>query len=133
MGWPIRPQGLADNMKRVTRDYGPLPLYITENGVAFRDIPSESGAVHDPHRIEFLRRHLAAARGAMDEGVDLRGYFHWSLLDNFEWAFGYSKRFGLVYVDYESQRRTPKDSYAWYRQVIRGEVDVAQPEADTEA
>lgn len=133
MGWPIWPQGLYDNMRRVTRDYGPLPLYITENGAAFRDIPNESGAVHDPHRIEFLRRHLAAARRAMDDGVDLRGYFHWSLLDNFEWAFGYSKRFGLVYVDYESQRRTPKDSYAWYRRVIRGEVDVAEPEAGTEA
>ncbi len=118
MGWPIDPTGLHEMLLRVTADYGPIPLYVTENGAAFVDTVVD-GRVHDPARIDYLRSHLAAAHEAMSAGVDLRGYFAWSLLDNFEWAFGYGKRFGLVHVDYETFTRTPKDSALWYRDVIR--------------
>jgi beta-glucosidase len=119
MGWEIDPSGLYDLLRRVTADYGPVPLYVTENGAAFADAPSDGGAVADPARVDYLDRHFRAARQAIDAGVDLRGYFVWSLLDNFEWAYGYSKRFGLVYVDYASQRRIPKDSAHWYAGVTR--------------
>jgi beta-glucosidase len=118
MGWPIDPTGLHEMLVRITRDYGPIPIYITENGAAFPDRVAADGRVHDPDRIDYLRRHLAAAHRALADGVDLRGYFAWSLLDNFEWAFGYGKRFGLIRVDYETQARTPKDSALWYRDVI---------------
>jgi beta-glucosidase len=97
------------------------PVYVTENGCSFADEPDETGRVHDPERIEFLDRHLRAVREAMDAGVDVRGYFVWSLLDNFEWSKGYAPRFGLVHVDYETQRRTPKDSFTWYRKLVRHE------------
>ena len=119
MGWEIDPSGLYDLLRRVTADYGPVPLYVTENGAAFADAPSDGGAVADPARVDYLDRHFRAARQAIDDGVDLRGYFVWSLLDNFEWAYGYSKRFGLVYVDYASQRRIPKASAHWYAGVTR--------------
>jgi beta-glucosidase len=118
MGWPVDPGGLYEMLTRISRDYGPIPLYITENGAAFRDEVTPDGRVHDPARIDYLRQHLAAAHRAIADGVDLRGYFAWSLLDNFEWAFGYDKRFGLIHVDYATQRRTPKDSALWYRDVI---------------
>jgi beta-glucosidase len=118
MGWPIDPGGLYEMLTRIARDYGPIPLYITENGAAFRDEVTPDGRVHDPARIDYLRRHLDAAHRAIADGVDLRGYFAWSLLDNFEWAFGYDKRFGLIHVDYATQRRTLKDSALWYRDVI---------------
>jgi beta-glucosidase len=95
------------------------PIYITENGCSFADEVGPDGKVHDPERIDFLAEHLAAVRAAMDAGVDVRGYFVWSLLDNFEWSKGYAPRFGLVHVDYETQRRTPKDSYEWYRKLVR--------------
>ncbi|TVQ22614.1 MAG: beta-glucosidase [Spirochaetaceae bacterium] len=117
-GWSIWPQGLYDNLIRITADYGRIPIIITENGVAFKDIPTESGEVHDPLRIEFIRQHLAAAHRAIADGVDLRGYIHWSLMDNFEWQDGYSMRFGLTYIDYATQRRFRKDSFAWYRAVV---------------
>ena len=117
MGWPIDPTGLHEMLVRITRDYGAIPLYVTENGAAFEDEVS-GGRVHDPERIGYLRAHLAAAHRALADGVDLRGYFAWSLLDNFEWAFGYGRRFGLIRVDYRTQRRTPKDSAFWYRDVI---------------
>ncbi|MDG4827149.1 GH1 family beta-glucosidase [Asanoa sp. WMMD1127] len=117
MGWAIDPTGLRDMLLRVTRDYGPIPVYVTENGAAFADTVVD-GAVHDAARIDYLRGHLAAAHEALSAGVDLRGYFAWSLLDNFEWAFGYGKRFGLVHVDYATFTRTPKDSALWYRDVI---------------
>ena len=94
-----------------------MPIYITENGAAFKDTV-EDGAVHDPRRVNYLREHIAACHQAMKAGVDLRGYFAWSLLDNFEWAHGYSKRFGLAYVDYATQQRIPKDSFDFYRAVI---------------
>jgi beta-glucosidase len=118
MGWPIDPTGLRDMLVRVTADYGPIPLYVTENGAAFADEVVD-GRVPDPDRIDYLRTHLAAAHEAMAAGVDLRGYFAWSLLDNFEWALGYTKRFGLVHVDFKTLDRTPKDSAHWYRDVIR--------------
>ena len=96
-----------------------LPIYITENGMAAHDVISLDGKVHDPNRIDFLNRYLLALRRSAEEGSDIRGYFHWSFMDNFEWAEGYNERFGLVYVDYESQRRILKDSAYWYTDVIR--------------
>jgi beta-glucosidase len=119
MGWEIDPDGLHDILVRVNRDYPGTPLYVTENGAAFADEKGPDGAVHDEPRIAYLDAHFRAARRAMDAGVDLRGYFVWSLMDNFEWGFGFSKRFGLIHVDYETLERTPKDSARWYAQVTR--------------
>jgi beta-glucosidase len=119
MGWEIDPEGLYEFLTRVGRDYPGVPLYITENGAAIADEKGEDGEVHDPVRIEYLDAHFRAAHRAITEGVDLRGYFVWSLLDNFEWSFGYSKRFGLIYVDFETLERTPKDSARWYAQVTK--------------
>jgi beta-glucosidase len=113
MGWEIDADGLYDLLTRVARDYPGVPLYVTENGAAF-----DTG-VHDPDRVEYLRGHFAAAERAIADGVDLRGYFVWSLLDNFEWAYGYSKRFGLIDVNYETLERTPKDSARFFAQVTR--------------
>jgi beta-glucosidase len=113
MGWEIDADGLFDLLTRVARDYPGVPLYVTENGAAF-----DSG-IHDTDRIDYLSGHFAAAERAIADGVDLRGYFVWSLLDNFEWAYGYSKRFGLIHVDYETLERTPKDSAAFYAAVTR--------------
>jgi beta-glucosidase len=118
MGWEIEGEGLAEVLVRLDREYPRLPLYVTENGAAFDDGPDADGVVRDDERVRFLEEHLRAAHTALRAGVDLRGYFVWSLLDNFEWAEGYSKRFGIVYVDYETQRRTPKESAAWYRDVV---------------
>ncbi len=117
MGWPIVPSALTDLLLRVQRDVG-LPMYVTENGLGSRDV-MEDGAVHDGDRIEYLRSHLAAVLEAQRRGVDVRGYYAWTLLDNFEWAWGYDKRFGLVHVDFADQRRTLKDSAHWYAEVIR--------------
>jgi beta-glucosidase len=117
MGWPIRAEGLFDVLTRVHRDYPGIPLIITENGAAFDDRLVD-GQVVDTQRIDYLRDHLGAALSAIAAGVDLRGYLAWSLLDNYEWAHGYGKRFGLVHVDYATQRRTPKRSALWYRDVI---------------
>ncbi len=117
MGWEVYPRGLTDLLLRVQRDYAPPAVYITENGAAFPDPPPGDGRVADPRRVAYLRDHLAAARAAMEAGVPLRGYFVWSLLDNFEWGHGYTKRFGLYRVEAADQRRIPKDSAAWYRDV----------------
>jgi beta-glucosidase len=121
MGWQIEPSGLAALLERIGRDYPGVPLLITENGAAFSDAPSPDGRgrVADPDRISYLDGHLRAAHQAISRGVDLRGYFLWSFLDNFEWAEGYRKRFGIVHVDYDSQQRTIKDSARWYRDVIQ--------------
>jgi beta-glucosidase len=119
IGWEIDGSGLGDVLRRVHRDYPHVPLYVTENGAAFNDVPRPDGAVRDRRRLGYLHDHLRAAHDAIQAGVDLRGYFAWSLLDNFEWAHGYSMRFGLVYVDYPTQRRIPKDSARWYAAVIR--------------
>jgi beta-glucosidase len=119
LDWEVYPQGLTDILQWVTSRYGPLPLYITENGAAFYDPPQASeGVVEDPLRRRYLRDHLRAAYAAIRAGVDLRGYFAWSLLDNFEWAHGYAPRFGLVHVDYATQQRTPKASAHFYSRVI---------------
>lgn len=118
MGWRIEPQSLTELLLRVHRDYPGTPLMITENGAAFADEVGASGIVDDQNRIEYVRDHLAAVHAAIEAGVDLRGYFLWTLMDNFEWAWGYGKRFGIVHVDYETQARTPKASAHWYRDVI---------------
>ena len=118
MGWPIDASGLVSVLRRVHRDYPELPLYVTENGAAFPDGPGDDGAVHDARRTRFLAQHLEACAQVAAEGVPVHGYFHWSLLDNFELAWGYSQRFGLVYVDYASQRRILKDSARWYADFI---------------
>jgi beta-glucosidase len=102
----------------VKQEYGDLPLVITENGAAFDDEPPTNGFVDDPQRLEYLRAHLEALNRAIADGVDVRGYCAWSLMDNFEWQHGYSKRFGIVYVDYETLRRIPKASALWYRELI---------------
>ncbi|NJC84274.1 beta-glucosidase [Planosporangium mesophilum] len=118
MGWSVDATGLRELLGRIRADYGDVPIVITENGAAYPDEPDPTGEVHDPDRVAYLREHLTAAHESLRDGVDLRGYFVWSLLDNFEWAWGYSKRFGIVHVDYATQRRTLKDSAYWYRDVI---------------
>jgi beta-glucosidase len=114
MGWEVNPDGLRELLNRVTREYGPIPLYVTENGSAYEDVVEPDGSVHDRERLAYLREHLAACADTVADGVPLAGYFAWSLMDNFEWGFGYTKRFGLVHVDYATQVRTVKDSGAWY-------------------
>jgi beta-glucosidase len=120
MGWPVVPHTLRDLLTGLRERYGDAlpPVHITENGSAEDDVPTPDGAVHDPDRISYLDGHLRAVAAAIADGVDVRGYYVWSLLDNFEWAYGYRKRFGLVYVDYATQRRIPKDSYRWYRDFV---------------
>jgi beta-glucosidase len=126
MGWPIEPWGLTEILTRLATDYPGVALLVTENGAAFDDEPDpDTGRVADGDRIRYLDAHLRAARKAIGLGVDLRGYLVWSLLDNYEWAEGYRRRFGLVYVDYATQRRVPKESALWFREVIRqGGLDV---------
>ena len=119
-GWEVRPELLVETLTWVTRRYGKVPIYITENGGAFPDPDTATGGrVEDPLRVDYLRCHIAALREAMRQGVDLRGYFVWSLMDNFEWASGYSHRMGLLHVDYATQERTLKASAEYYREVIR--------------
>ncbi|MFE0463708.1 GH1 family beta-glucosidase [Kitasatospora sp. NPDC058965] len=119
MDWPVDPDGLYELLVRLRDELPGLPLLVTENGAAYDDYSDPSGAVHDPERVAYLRGHLGAVRRAIGAGAPVRGYFLWSLLDNFEWAYGYSKRFGIVHVDFASQRRTPKDSARWYAELIR--------------
>jgi beta-glucosidase len=118
MGWEVYPQGLFDVLCGLYYEYKVPCIYITENGCSFSEGPDASGKVHDHRRINYLARHLAAARQAIDIGVPLAGYFAWSLMDNFEWGLGFSQRFGLVWVDFDTQQRILKDSALWYRQVI---------------
>ena len=118
MGWPIDATGLHDLLLRLRADYGDLQIWITENGAAFDDERLVDGVVEDPSRVAFLRDHLAAVRSAVADGVDVRRYHAWSLLDNFEWEHGYDKRFGIVRVDYATQERIPKRSALWYRDHI---------------
>ncbi|MEW2130231.1 GH1 family beta-glucosidase [Streptomyces sp. NPDC005435] len=119
MGWTVDPSGLYDLLMRYTREAPGLPLYITENGAAYDDKPDADGRVHDPERVAYLHGHLSAVRRALADGADVRGYYLWSLLDNFEWSYGYEKRFGAVYVDYATLERTPKSSARWYAEVAR--------------
>jgi beta-glucosidase len=118
MGWEVHPESLYRLLKRLAKDYTFPNYYITENGCAYVDEIDADGQVNDPKRLDYLREHFKAAGQAIAEGVPLRGYFVWSLLDNFEWAHGYTKRFGIVYVDYSTQTRTPKASAKWYSRVI---------------
>ena len=117
MGWPIEASGLTDLLVRIHNDYG-VATMVTENGAAYPTGPDENGRVDDVERIDYLRSHIAAVHDAIEAGADVRGYTAWSLMDNFEWAFGYAKRFGLVYVDYHTQRRIPKASAEFYSEVI---------------
>jgi beta-glucosidase len=118
MGWRIEPEGFTELLLRVHRDHPGVPLVITENGAAFADPVGPDGVVHDADRIDYLRAHIGAVHEAIRQGVDVRGYFAWSLMDNFEWAWGLSRRFGIVHVDYDTLVRTPKDSFRFYRDVI---------------
>ncbi|MFK0225174.1 GH1 family beta-glucosidase [Streptomyces sp. NPDC090303] len=119
MGWAVDPGALYDLLRRVSAAYPGLPLVISENGAAYEDVVGEDGSVHDPERAAYVHAHLEAVHRAMADGVDVRGYFLWSLLDNFEWAYGYAKRFGAVRVDYDTLERTPKSSARWYARVAR--------------
>lgn len=117
IGWPITPEVLYWGPRFLYERYG-LPIVITENGMSCHDAVSLDGRVHDPNRIDYLHRYLTCLRRACDDGVKVAGYFYWSFLDNFEWAYGYTERFGLTYVDYQTQERIPKDSCLWYRDVM---------------
>jgi beta-glucosidase len=120
IGWPIFPKMFTETLHKVSRRYR-LPIYVTENGCgggSGSDVPDAEGRIQDTHRISYLRQYTDAMRQAIEEGVDVRGYFVWSLLDNFEWGSGYSQRFGIVHVDFASQKRTPKASFDWYRNLV---------------
>ncbi|WP_077532353.1 GH1 family beta-glucosidase [Massiliimalia massiliensis] len=119
MGWGINPEGMYDLLMRLTEDYGGVKIYITENGAAFRDLMDHNGEVEDNNRIEFLYRYLSDVHRAIEDGANVQAYYLWSLMDNFEWALGYSKRFGIIYVDYETKQRTIKKSGRWYADVIK--------------
>lgn len=118
MGWEVYPEGLTKLLIRMNRDYPVPPMYVTENGGAFKD-QLVNGRIHDADRVRYLAQHIQAVAVAIEEGVNMEGYMVWSLLDNFEWASGYAKRFGIVHVDYETQRRTLKDSALWYRSFLQ--------------
>ena len=114
------PEGLTVLLERLNRDYAPKALVVTENGAAFDDVV-QNGQVHDADRLDYLRTHIQACHQALTKGVPLKGYFAWSLMDNFEWASGYAKRFGLIHVDFATQKRTLKDSALWYRSFLSGQ------------
>jgi beta-glucosidase len=120
MGWEIYARGLTELLVQLKAEYELPPIYITENGMASAD-RVERGEVSDTARIDYVRTHLEALKAAMDQGIDVRAYFLWSLMDNFEWNSGYLKRFGIVYVDYATQQRIPKASALWYRDFITGQ------------
>jgi beta-glucosidase len=119
MGWVIMPEGLSSVLLDLKQKYGDIPVYISENGACYNDEPGPDGRVRDDRRIDYLRSHIVEINRAIASGVNLKGYFVWSLLDNFEWAFGYEKRFGIVHVNYRTLKRTPKDSYYWYQKVAK--------------
>ena len=119
MEWEIYPAGIYDLLIRIQKDYGNPRIFITENGAVFQDEQIEKGIVADDDRLNYLKQHLMALHRALGEGVRLDGYYLWSLMDNFEWAYGYSKKFGIVKIDYSTQGRSIKKSGAWYRDVIK--------------
>jgi beta-glucosidase len=127
MGWEVYPDGLHDVLVRVARDYEPAAIYITENGAAFGDVRVHDGRVHDLERTAFLEGYVGAVGQAIAGGAPVKGYFVWSLLDNFEWAEGYSKRFGIVYIDYPTLERVPKDSFYWYRDLLASRRGAPRP------
>jgi beta-glucosidase len=119
MGWEVCAPALRRLLNKINHEYCLPPIYITENGASFKDEVSTDGKIHDPRRLDYLKNHFIQTHLAMQDGVDVRGYFVWSLFDNFEWAHGFTKRFGVIHVDYETQQRTFKDSGEWYSEVIR--------------
>jgi beta-glucosidase len=119
MGWEIFPFGLYETICRNYFTYKPPEIIVTENGASYSNGPDPSGRVNDQRRIAYLQSHIEAVGRAIQAGVPVSGYFLWSLLDNFEWGYGYTQRFGLIYVDYQTQKRYPKDSAYWYGQVAR--------------
>jgi beta-glucosidase len=125
MGWEVWPDGLRRLLLRVQSDYSPPRMYVTENGAAFSDVRLHDGSVRDPERKDYIEAHLHAIAQAIDQGADVHGYFLWSLLDNFEWAHGYSKRFGIVFVDYPTLDRIVKASGRWYSDFIRRQQELA--------
>ena len=127
MDWEVYPDGLRRLLVRVAKDYEPRAIYVTENGAAFGDIRGHDGRVRDPERTAYLESYIDAVARAIDEGAPVKGYFVWSLLDNFEWSHGYSKRFGIVYVDYPTLERVPKDSFYWYRDFIASKSRAPRP------
>jgi beta-glucosidase len=129
VNWPVQPDGLREVLVDLKTAYDLPPIYITENGAAYDDVPAADGTVDDPERVDYLRGHLAALRTAIAAGVDVRGYFVWTLLDNFEWAEGYAKRFGVVHVDFATQARTPKTSAGWLGRVAR--ANALPPDGNT--
>jgi beta-glucosidase len=118
MGWEVCAPALRRLLNKINDEYNLPPIYITENGAAFNDEIAPDGKIHDERRLDYLKNHIIQTHLAMQDGVNVRGYFAWSLMDNFEWAYGYTKRFGLIHVDYETQKRTLKESGVWYRHVI---------------
>jgi len=118
MGWEVYPDGLYDILNRLHFEYQPRKIYVTENGASYSDGPDTDGRVRDQRRVDYLRDHLVAVHRAIQNGVPLAGYFVWSLMDNFEWAKGYSQRFGIIWIDYETQQRIPKNSALWYKETI---------------
>jgi beta-glucosidase len=121
MGWQITPEGLTNLPLRWHQEFGSkIPaIYITENGCAYGDLPDANGEVNDVKRIDYLQKHLSALGNAIENGAPVKGYFQWSLMDNFEWALGYEKRFGIVYVDFKTQQRIIKNSGKWYMDIIK--------------
>jgi beta-glucosidase len=122
MGWEVAPEGMSNLLVRIQNDYRPGPIYVTENGSAYEDVVGPDGQVADTGRRQYLKRHLGAMKDAIDAGVPVKGYFAWSLVDNFEWAEGYQRRFGLVHIDYDTQQRRLKDSGKWYRDFLQNEA-----------
>jgi beta-glucosidase len=118
MGWEICAPAFRRMLNKIHHDYKLPPMFITENGAAFPDEVAVDGKINDVRRLDYLRQHISQVSLALQDGVDVRGYFVWSLLDNFEWGHGFTKRFGLIYVDFDTQKRTIKDSGEWYRRVI---------------
>ena len=126
MGWEVFPQGLEDILVRVADDYAPQKIFVTENGSAWDDVVAADGSVEDTHRADYLSSHVEACAAARLRGAPVAGYFAWSLMDNFEWAYGYSKRFGLVRVDYDTQQRTVKASGRRYAEIVAAHTSVAE-------
>jgi len=119
-GWEVSPEGMVVLLNRVARDYRPAEIYLTENGSTYDDVVTEAGSIEDIQRRSYLVRHLLAVKKIVDMGVPVKGYFAWSLLDNFEWAEGYLRRFGLTYVDFQTQKRKLKASGQWYQTFLGG-------------
>ena len=127
MGWEVYPEGLHRTLVRVANDYAPAAIYVTENGAAYDDVRVHDGSVRDPERIGYLESHVDAVGRAIADGAPVKGYFVWSFHDNFEWAMGYSRRFGLVFIDYPTLVRVPKDSFHWYRELIASRRGAPKP------